>query len=90
MQARMCGGLRRDTKQIGIVVAENNVSFAGKARELIDDKGRAEVAATKHDGSPALYKLERGGEVPQVVVYVGEDGYLHRLLVEVARPGVAL
>jgi 2-iminobutanoate/2-iminopropanoate deaminase len=53
------------------------VNGAGEAAaELMDDEGRAEVAATKQDVG-AGEGGERGGEVPDVVVDVGEDADFH-------------
>src|SRR6185312_2110663 len=67
-----------DAKQIGVVIAEDNVGGSGvPAAQLVDDERRTEIAAAKQSVRCAD-GLESGGEFPDVIVDVAEDREAHR------------
>jgi 2-iminobutanoate/2-iminopropanoate deaminase len=74
---RVSAGVGSDAVEVGVVIAEDDVDGAGEAAaELVDNEGGAEVAAAEQ-GVTGGEGGQRGGEVPDVVVDVGEDAEFH-------------
>jgi len=70
-------GVGGDAVEVGVVVAEDDVDRAGEtSAKLVDYEGGAEVAAAEQ-GVTGGQGGEGGGEVPDVVVDVGEDAESH-------------
>ena len=74
---------------IRIVVSEDDVDVTLELRELINNKWGAQVSTTDQRIS-ILNRFQGNGEIPQVVVNIGNNGNAHVSLVEVTIPGVAL
>ncbi len=75
-------GVLQQQARVAVVVAQHAMHRAGEAlADLGQRKGRAEVAAEdQHLGPGRPRLLQRVGQVPDVVMDVGKDCYLHGCL----------
>lgn len=77
LDVRIRPRVRRDAVEIAVVVAEQDVDGPGEPEpELVHNERRAEVAEA-HQGVGLRGLLERRREIPDIVVYVGENGDAH-------------
>ena len=77
-EMRILRGIGGDAEEIAIVIPEDDVDRARiAAPDLVDDERRAEIAAAEHRVRTLPHTGERGVELPDVVVDIGQNGDPH-------------